>query len=197
MIGCFNKSVLLTYLGILFSVVGMVFAAQNVYAAALFLIFAGVCDLFDGFAARRCKRNETQKLFGRKIDSLADMFSFAALPCVILISLPLFKPASIIICVFYAIACITRLAWFDMTDDGDEYFTGLPVTYSALIIPLCCIIATLSGMLYFFYPFYCITAIFFVIKVKIKKPRGKMYPILLLAATVLGIILYLFAAKNQ
>ena len=196
MIGCFNKSVLLTYTGIFFAIIGICFANTNLYSAMLCLLFAGICDMFDGTVARKCKRTELQKQFGRKIDSLADMFSFAALPCVLLLNMPLYKPASIVIALLYAVACITRLAWFDMTDDGGKYFTGLPVTYSALILPSCCIIAKIMNNLYFFYLFYCILAIFFVLDIKIKKPRGKMYLVILSAAAVIGVILCLFMTEN-
>ena len=72
-IGKYNKSVILTYIGVAFAFSGMAFALyERLPAAMLCLIAAGICDLFDGAAARRCKRDETAKEFGVQIDSLAD-----------------------------------------------------------------------------------------------------------------------------
>ena len=58
MIGKWNKSVILSYIGLSFSVLGM-FLIFNGYASKyIFCCFiaAGVCDMFDGAIARRCKR---------------------------------------------------------------------------------------------------------------------------------------------
>ena len=66
-IGCFNKSVILTYIGLASALSGInmllvpnnpVETINRMDFAMLFLIIAGICDLFDGFIARKCKRNE-------------------------------------------------------------------------------------------------------------------------------------------
>ena len=58
-IGFYGASVVLTYLGAAFSVVGMILAfLGNIPAAIMCLILAGVCDMFDGTVARACKRSE-------------------------------------------------------------------------------------------------------------------------------------------
>ena len=69
-IGFYGASVLLTYIGLAFSVTGMVLAfLGHILAAVMCLILAGVCDMFDGTVARDCKRSETEKKFGIQIDS--------------------------------------------------------------------------------------------------------------------------------
>ena len=59
-IGVWNKSVILTYIGLFFSVIGMylAFTNENILYAFSCLMVSGVCDLFDGKVARMCKRTE-------------------------------------------------------------------------------------------------------------------------------------------
>ena len=87
-IGKYNKSVMLTYIGGIFALFGMIFAIiDNLQYSLICLMLAGICDLFDGKIARMCKRTDIEKEFGKQIDSLVDVFSFVALPCVIAIKL--------------------------------------------------------------------------------------------------------------
>ena len=85
-IGKWNKSVILTYIGLCFGILGMFFAfvSENILYAFSCLLVAGVCDLFDGVIARKCKRTKEEKLFGIELDSLVDVFNFIALPIAIL-----------------------------------------------------------------------------------------------------------------
>ena len=65
-IGCYNKSVILTYLGAGFSVFGMLYLINTIQSEStnrfdvsmICLIVAGICHLFDGFIARKffCKK---------------------------------------------------------------------------------------------------------------------------------------------
>ena len=81
-IGKWNKSVILTYAGLLVAVLGifLAFTQEKINYAFCCLMVAGVCDLFDGMVARRCKRTEEEKMFGIELDSLVDVVSFIALP---------------------------------------------------------------------------------------------------------------------
>ncbi len=188
MIGEYNKSVILTYVGVTAALVGVFFALnQNVKIAYLCLIIAGICDLFDGVVARRCKRTENAKMFGLQLDSLADMVSFVALPCVIAFSV---LGQWGFVCVPYALAGIIRLAWFNISANSDvktEYFQGLPVTYAALILPIYYLSHALLSEQVFkigLFLLYLAVAFLFVLNVKIKKPRGKAYVFLSLLAVV-------------
>ena len=90
-----KKSVIVTYLGIIFGIISMGFAftkmafAEVAYIrySLILLMLAGVCDMFDGKIARMCKRTEAEKEFGIQIDSLADTVNFVVLPVVIMLSL--------------------------------------------------------------------------------------------------------------
>ena len=195
MIGCFNKSVLLTYLGIalsLFGIYNLLITADygvfnHVELAVICLILAGVCDLFDGAVARRCKRNKTQKNFGVQIDTLADVISFLVFPSVLLYFI--WQEMNVIfffVIVFYILCGINRLAWFNIhAEEFHNFYRGLPVTYAALIIP--CIYVYVSGsFLKVLLPvMYCLLGIFFILNIKIPKPRGVFYPILGILAVVL------------
>lgn len=75
-IGKWNKSVILTYIGLIFSVLGIFICStkeNSINIAMCCLIISGICDLFDGFIARKCKRTEEEKKFGVQLDSLVDV----------------------------------------------------------------------------------------------------------------------------
>ena len=71
-----KKSVLVKYLGIIFGIISMNFAFTKMAFAEvnyiryslIFLIFSGICDMFDGKVARMCKRTQEEKEFGNQID---------------------------------------------------------------------------------------------------------------------------------
>ena len=122
MIGKWNKSVILTYVGLSLAVLGvmLILLKVDLKYAIICLMASGVCDLFDGTVARRCKRTKEEKEFGIELDSLVDVFSFIALPLVILASINTtwyYIPIAII----YAIFAIARLAYFNIkTADSNK-----------------------------------------------------------------------------
>ncbi len=180
MIGEYNKSVIITYIGVILSIFGIFFALKNYFDASfLCLIFAGICDMIDGPVARKCKRSESAKQFGVQLDSLADVFSFIAFPSVL--CLFLLGPEVGLVCIPYVICGIIRLAWFNVGANAGntlQYFQGLPVTYSALILPIYYLLTLILPGVFFVGGFaflYVLIALAFVINVKIKKPRGMAY----------------------
>ena len=144
-IGVYNLSVVLTYLGLCFSVIGMVLAFLGyVPAAVMCLILSGVCDLFDGTVARACKRTEREKKFGIQIDSLADTVSFGVFPVVLGICMGFTSRMNIIIYIIYVLAAVIRLAYFNVLAEEKKLlpkkaqeacYYGLPVTSIAIILP--------------------------------------------------------------
>ena len=144
-IGIYNPSIILTYIGVFCSLIGIAFlfnSAQKELSDALslpmiFLVIAGVCDLFDGRVARLCKRTEKEKKFGIELDSLADVVSFVILPASILLFSTSFNIFGIIVACFYVFCGIMRLSWFNITTEENKgIFRGFPVTGSALVFPL-------------------------------------------------------------
>ena len=176
-IGKYNKSVILTYLGIALSVAGISLAfAARARLAIICLISVGICDLFDGTVARRCKRNEDEKRFGVQIDSLCDVVDFLVLPVAICIGSGFTAAWQIGLYVLYVLAGITRLGYFNIIADSDapvKHYSGLPVTFSALIFSLVWLICTISFKSALVYVLPCtlaVTALLFVLNIKIPKP---------------------------
>ena len=183
-IGEYNKSVIVTYMGVVFSILGIYNALNNsIRFGMMFLIFAGICDLFDGKYARMQIRTKQQEAFGVQIDSLADMINFVATPIILALCLGLNSWYHLVIYSFYALAGITRLGYFNVQvenniDSPIQFYKGLPVTYSALIFPVMwmfsfCLLPSIFNMLYALTIF--VVALLFIVDIKIKKPRGYAY----------------------
>lgn len=195
-LGKWNRSVIITYLGVAFAVAGilLVILSQLEYAICC-LIVAGICDLFDGVYARRCKRNEEEKEFGVQLDSLADVMDFIALPIAVFIGAGLKSPGFILLFAFFAICGIARLAYFNMntasTKGPIEYYSGLPVTYTALIVPLVLLLKyVLVGQFFVIILSVVIVSVsaLNILKVKVKKPRGLAYVFFSLLAIAMLVV---------
>lgn len=198
-IGKYNKSLIITYIGVAFAIIGMNFALinHNIKNAMICLVIAGICDLFDGKVARMCKRTEEEKLFGIQIDSLSDMVGFVVLPVVIGYSLGLANWYNILGYVLLVLAGITRLGFFNITvsetnrDEPVKTYSGLPVTSTSAIIPLLWYICELLNKIDFSKIYVIaiyIIAFLFVFNFKIPKFKGKAYIVISILA-VLGLIL--------
>ena len=199
-----KKSVSATYLGVVFGVLSMAFAFSKIAFAEvdyiryslILLILAGICDMFDGKIARMCKRTEEEKEFGIQIDSLADTVNFVVLPVVIMLSLGMTSIFDIVIYVLFVICGISRLGAFNCKANANgpvEYYTGLPVTSTAIIYPL---LGMLHGKIseYMFSMIYIIAtliiAVLFITKIKIPKFKKNIYYIILpIFAIILCILL--------
>lgn len=191
MIGFYNYTVILTYVSLLISAVGVGFAATGNPLAAMFCLMAsGVCDMFDGMIARtRKKSTDEEKRFGIQLDSLCDIVCFGVLPAATGIAMaqgqstPL-QVAAWAIGALFILCALIRLAYFNVTEETRQatqggrrtHYTGVPVTTSAMVFPLMyalsLILPAFFGQL--IYPaFLLITALAFITPVKIAKPHGK------------------------
>ena len=143
MIGFYNYTVLLTYLGFSSSVIGIILTMTGHTFLGIFcLMFSGLCDMFDGKVARTKKnRTDDERQFGIQLDSLSDLVCFGILPSIIGFKIGLKEPYMIIILVFYSLAALIRLAYFNVLEINRNSsepvvnYTGLPVTSAALIFP--------------------------------------------------------------
>ena len=139
-IGYFRKCDMLTMLGTTIAFLGMYCAITAHFSIASFcLLLSGLCDSFDGTLARKYKYNKSQQEYGVQLDSLSDVICFGILPAIItvLISNNVF---SIIICIFYMLCGVIRLAYFNMLHTTKaakkgEYI-GLPITSIAIVYPI-------------------------------------------------------------
>ena len=145
MIGFYNYTVILTYCGLLSSLLGMFYAfSGNIMGAAICLIVAGGCDMFDGKIARTKKdRTADEKRFGIQIDSLCDVVCFGVLPTVIGFSVGATRWWQLMIAGLFTLCGLIRLGYYNVTeetrqqttDKKREAYTGLPITASALLMP--------------------------------------------------------------
>lgn len=198
LIGKYNKSLIITYIGVAFAICGMNFAFGNdLRNTMICLVIAGVCDLFDGKVARKCKRTEEEKLYGIQIDSLADMVGFVVFPVVIGYSMGLTCWYHIIAYVLLVLGGITRLGYFNIMvseknkDVPVKKYKGLPVTSTSIILPffwIMCEALNKVGFSSIYIVLIYIISILFVLNISIPKFKGKAYIVITFLA-VAGIII--------
>lgn len=197
-IGKWNKSVIMTYVGMFFSIMGVFFCfKEKILYALSCLIVSGICDLFDGAIARRCKRNDEEKQFGIEIDSLVDVVSFIAFPIIIYYAMGLNAWYFIPLYVLYAMCGVARLAYFNISleeenkDVAIKYYKGLPVTFVSLILPIVYLISYIIPEvlheLYFSLVLFLVSGLY-VLNFKLKKPTLKVYPVFVLLAIIVLIL---------
>lgn len=146
MIGFYNYTVLFTLFGTLSGIIGIGYAVRGEVGVALVcLMLCGFFDMFDGTIARMKKnRSDFEKKYGVQLDSLSDVICFGALPT--FVALEITKPLGVwsSLCVLYLVTSISRLAYFNVEEEirssnettPRKFYTGLPVTVSALIVPV-------------------------------------------------------------
>lgn len=185
MLGYYNRSVILTYIGLISAVVGCRCAfLQQELASILCLLLCGVCDMFDGAIARATKRSEEAKSFGVQIDSLCDLVSFGVLPAMILCSVNS-SPVHTAVAALFVLSAVIRLGYFNVhelirqrTSSADKTgFRGLPVTMAAWIIPSVFLFRPLLGFKWFPTVLLLVMlgiAILFVVDFKLEKPKNKL-----------------------
>lgn len=206
-IGKYDKSVIVTFLGTLSAMTGMYFILgydePKLTIAIICLIIAGICDMFDGKVARMCKnRTEEDMEYGIQLDSLADMIAFVAFPVVTLygvskyFNVGLHPVLTIIAVTLFAIGGISRLAYFNLTATKSEpvkYYTGLPVTTTAMIFPLIYLLRYVLPSQVFvsiYLSIFFLVAFLFVFKFRIRKPKKNWwYASCCLAGIIVTLIL--------
>lgn len=150
MIGFYNYTVILTYIGLVSTFLGITFTINGKFLPAIFcLLVSGLCDMFDGVIARtHKKRSDDAKKFGIQIDSLCDVICFGVFPAIINYTYTMYKHPSynvLAICIssFFVLAAIIRLGYFNVMEEKRQESTteprhtyqGVPVTSVALLLP--------------------------------------------------------------
>ena len=205
MIGFYDYTVVVTYISLVSSIVGMFCAIDGKLTVAVFcLAFSGLCDMFDGKIARTKKdRTDDEKSFGIQIDSLCDIVCFGIFPIILGYKLGMCKFYSVVILAFYGLAGVIRLAYFNVmeakqalvTESGEKFYKGLPITSMAIVLPL-------VFMIQFFVPDFVfriclhlalfIVGLLFVVDFKLKKPGNKTLALLVLVVGAAVIIMMIF-----
>ena len=185
MIGFYNYTVILTYIGLASAVTGIYYAmdGKHIIVSVIALLVAGLCDMFDGKIARTKKRTDAEKKFGIQIDSLCDLICFGLLPGAIGWAIGMREIYHYFILAFFTLAAVIRLAYFNVmeeerqkkTTDVRKTYEGLPVTSVALIMPL--LYGFRKNIGEYFTEVYAVVmlvvAIAFITRFKVKKPQMK------------------------
>jgi CDP-diacylglycerol--serine O-phosphatidyltransferase len=112
-------------------------------AVFILIPLALVCDVFDGFVARRLKRHS---LLGADLDSLADIVSFGVAPAVLGFALGLRGIWDVLILIYFVNCGISRLARFNVTAEALSGGTGKVKYYEGTPIPTSIIIVFILGI---------------------------------------------------
>jgi len=196
LLGHLDLATCLTLASITLSVSSVVFTARGSLALGMIcLIYAGLFDLFDGYVARRASRTQDQEDFGLQIDSIADMAAFGVAPVFIAVHLGMTSPLEVAALIFYACCAAVRLAYFNVhgtSADGERrYYTGVPVTYAALVFPILLLFATPvneSPLMWLIQSYFWVLGALFVLRIPVRKPGGVFYAIFPVLAIVLTVI---------
>lgn len=195
-VGIYNPPALVTMAGLVCGALACLLASFGFPAfAVVALIWAGIFDLFDGMVARRMHVSAREAAFGVQIDSIVDMVSFGVAPVMVAISLGMEGVGAIAGAVLYICAAAQRLAYFNLLQTEAEgrvkTYTGLPVTFSALIFGIAFTLVTLLSEKAFSYvmaTLFVFISVLFVAPIKIRKPGGAVYLIMpMLAAAFTGV----------
>lgn len=186
MIGYYNYTVILTYIGLVSAVTGIYFAMDGKYVivSVIALMFSGLCDMFDGKIARTKKRTVPEEKFGIQIDSLCDLVCFGVLPGAIGYAVGMTQIYHYFILSFFTLAAVIRLAYFNVAEEERQKNTkevrktyeGLPVTSTSLIMPLFYGFRKNIGNKYFsdvYAVVMLVVGIAFITRFKVKKPQMK------------------------
>ena len=224
MLGFYDYTVLLTYLSLVSSTTGIIVSlsgAGHPYIGAMFLLFCGLCDAFDGKVARMKKdRTKMQCNYGIQIDSLSDLVAFGVLPASIgfaLLNTSDFllklKDTAVLqacrfglmgILVLYALAAMIRLAYFNVTEEERQSteggvrktYTGLPVTSASIILPFVLLLSYVipKDIAIVYFGVVLLMGIAFISKFQLKKPQMKhiMIMVAIGIAEAVAIALYIY-----
>ena len=134
---------IITLSGLSFGLSSFRFALESDFNfASVCILFAGLCDVFDGMLARHL---QSESDLGAQLDSLSDFLSFGIAPG-LLIYMSIFNQASIgafAALAFIIFSCL-RLALYNVrleeskTEDGepDHFFSGIPTPVGAILVIL-------------------------------------------------------------
>lgn len=197
MIGFYNYSVIVTYIGVALSVSGMALASTGQFKFAILCpALAGACDTFDGKIARAMKnRTKEMEIFGIQIDSLCDMVCFGVTPVIISYQMGLNSVWGIAIEILFVLCGVIRLAYFNVLEelkhtnpetDQAKGYRGLPITTITIIYPIVYLFHPLVShetFLLFLAIMHIVVAFLYVLDFKLKKPGNSVIAAMMVLVT--------------
>lgn len=206
-LGFYDYTVVLTYLGMVFAFAGIISSINEHFLhAVVCLMFAGICDMFDGTVASTKVRTSEEKHFGIQIDSMCDLLSFGVLPAIfVYMFLGKSTSAAIISCAF-VLAALIRLSFFNVqeferqkNDAGPrKKYLGIPVTSIAILLPLLYLIIEKAapGNRVFFTVLLLMLGAGFLSGIEISKPKHIGKILLIVVGVVEAICIGIFAGVD-
>lgn len=202
LLGYYDYTVVLTYLGAISAVVGIFLLMKgNCLGCLICLMTSGLCDMFDGLVASTKSRGRAAKRFGIQIDSLSDLIAFGVLPGLFVYCLSGNRIVLGVSAVLFILCALIRLAYFNVleeerqeeTDEARHSYLGVPVTTIAVILPALYLLYDMdvfTATLVFAIAI-AVLALGFIVPVHIKKPgtAGKVILIVVGAAEFAALVL--------
>lgn len=209
MLGFWDYTVILTYASFASACAGIFCAvSMHLHWAIFFLAICGFCDMFDGKIARTKKnRTDDEKSFGIQIDSLCDMVCFGVLPVVICYKAGMNRLYSLPVLIFYGLAGLVRLAYFNVmeekrqaqTQDDRKYYQGLPITSMSVALPALFVatpvFANRGLFLGVMHLLVLAVGILFITDFKLRKPATREV-VLLVCAVALAVLVLVFVGNK-
>lgn len=207
LIGVYDYTVILTYISLVISLVGMSLAIEGSFRSAVFcLALSGLCDMFDGKIARSKKgRTDREKLFGLQIDSLCDCICFGVFPVMICYLMGVRGLIGWCCMGYYSICGVIRLAFFNVLeterqqveDGANHFYHGLPITSIAIILPMVFIVQMpLDDKVFriLLYLMLIVVGTMFVVDFKLRKPDNVTLAFLVVIVAI-AVAIIIFCSK--
>jgi CDP-diacylglycerol--serine O-phosphatidyltransferase len=126
----------------IFAMMSFLLSQENwrVYLALCLIALAFAFDVFDGWVARA--RHE-HSVFGRELDSLADIVSFGVAPAALAYGLGMRGAFDVMVLIYFVACGISRLARYNVTAEElsneagkVKYFEGTPIPSSLILVAI-------------------------------------------------------------
>lgn len=209
MIGFYNYTVVLTFVSLISSVLGMTQAMDGRFRTALIcLAISGLCDTFDGKIARTKKdRTSDEQLYGIQLDSLCDVVCFGVFPAMICYLMGMNGFLSIAVLCYFVLCGVIRLSYFNVLEtnrhngdpDSEKVYHGLPITSIAVILPLVFVLGIFVSdqvFLYILFVTMLIVGTLYIIDFRLKKPKDWMIYALIAVVACAVIAVTLFSSHK-
>lgn len=207
MIGVYDYTVIVTYLGMISSVFGMTQAIHGRFKIAICcLAISGLCDMLDGKIARTKKdRTEDERDFGIQLDSLCDVICFGVFPAMIAYLLGMRGVLGLAIVFIYCICAVIRLAYFNVLEGKrqkqesggkNKVYHGLPITSISVLLPLVFVMQGFcSGFMFqiILHVVMLATGILFVLDFPFPKPNNLELAVLVAIVAIAVIVIFAYS----
>lgn len=182
MIGFYDYTVVLTYLGALLGLLSITLSMGANWMGAIYCMAGSLfCDTMDGKVARAKKnRTEQEMRFGIQIDSLCDVISFGVAPAAMFYCMGLDSGFDLVLLGAYCLCCVIRLGYFNVLAGEAELgkkgdYHGLPVVCLTVMVPAVVLLGMMLPDGYALWVMRTALAVFgllYILDFRVKKPNA-------------------------